>query len=464
MRRWSHLPVLALLAGIALNACMLTHDAHAQLSSTFDNLFRSFLEDQLVRLNPDGSVNIHGEHYVPASLQAANEITPALNGLIASNISSFPLSSTIAGMSIDISNGRAVLTSESLGPIFAETAETIGRGKINIALGYSYVNYQRLRGLPIDQIRFTFAHQDVTPTPPFDEDTSEDGSLGNPAYELDNIDIFPNMQVSSGIFAFTLTAGVLQNLDISLFVPVVNVSLSGNAHAVINSFTYGRLIPARPEFEGAAHRFGGTLLDPILEAESAYSSTTNGIGDIAVRLKYKLPTPQAINAALLADIRLPTGDSTNFLGTGHMNARIIGIFSKRMGDFNPHLNVGFDRRMASFDSDEFEFALGFDQKLSNIFTVAADLLGAIDLQKDETIQIFPGSVSIPESFQNGSVIRTFNLTNIPQRSTDSTLDLAFGFRVAPSDRIVMMGNILVPLNDSGLRADFIPTFGLSIAI
>ncbi len=445
-----------LLICVALLLC--TTEATAQLNRTYNDIFNYFLREQLDR---DDQV-FHGQHYFPAADNAERVLTPALNALIASNISSFPLSSTIAGMSIDIANGQAVITNESLGPIFSEIAETVGRGKITLGLNYSHMNLNRFRGLPFNQVRFTFAHQDVTPTPPFEDD--EGRSLGNPAYELDNIDVFPDMKITSSIVAFTLSAGVLPNLDISLAVPIVNITLSGTARATINSFTYGRLIPARPEIQGAAHTFGGNQLNPILTADTTYNVSTNGIGDIALRLKYALPGLTTVKMALLGDVRLPTGDEQNFLGTGKSNIRVLWIASRRFNDFNPHLNIGYDRRGGALDSDEIEFAVGFDHKLSNTFTFAADLLGTYDLQEDEAIVLFPGSVGIPENFETGSLTRFFDLSNIPEGRRDNTLDLAFGFRFAPSEKIVLMGNVLTPLNESGLRSDFIPTFGLSIYI
>ena len=434
--------------------------ADAQIDNTFSNLFDRFLRIKLDQADP----SIHGRHYFPAADLADSLLTPALNGLIASNISSFPLSSTIAGISLDFSTGRPRLLSESLGPIFAETAESIGPGKLNIGINYSYLNLNRFRGMAVDDMRFTFAHEDVKEAFPFGPEDPESESLGNPAFELDNIDVFPDLNINSSIFAFTLTAGITPDMDVSIALPIVNIRMSGNARAVINSFTYGRLLPGDPAIQGASHRYGGTLLDPVLEADTTYDVSTNGIGDIALRVKYILYREPSFSAAALADIRLPTGDERNFLGTGKANFRLLWIMSGTFGELNPHLNLGYDRRGGAFDSDEFEFVLGFDQKLTDALTFAIDLLGSFDMNEDEAIELFPGSLSIPESFQGGSVIREFDLSNIPERSHDNTLDIAFGLRAAPSDKIVLMGNILAPLNDGGLRSSMVVTLGLSVSI
>ena len=45
---------------------------------------------------------------------------------IGSSLSNFPLSSTVSGLTFDFSTGAPVATTASLGPIFAERAQTIG--------------------------------------------------------------------------------------------------------------------------------------------------------------------------------------------------------------------------------------------------------------------------------------------------------------------------------------------------
>ena len=454
----NHLQIAGMVACAMLFFSLLPLTANAQLNQTFDDMFNYFLRERLDRQDQI----FHGQHYFPAADLAEEQLTPALNSLIASNISSFPLSSTIAGLSLDFSGGQAVLTSESLGPIFAETAESIGPGKIHIGISYSHMSLNKLRGLDVDDIRFTFIHQDVTPTPPFGED--EQGSLGNPAWEADAIEVYPNLNINSEIFAFTFSFGVLDNLDISLAIPIVNVSLSGTARAIIDTYSYGRLNPARPEFQGASHTFGGTMLDPILEADTTFSNSTNGIGDVAVRVKYVFLQNPTVNMAAMLDARIPSGDQANFLGTGDPNFRVLWIMSGRFGEFNPHFNFGYDQRGASLDSDEFEYIIGFDQKLSNNATFAIDLLGTYDLDTDERVVLLPGSVEILEPFEGGQATRFFDLSNIPDATRDNTLDLSVGLRYAPSEKIVIMGNILTPLNDHGLRSSIVPTLGISISV
>lgn len=431
---------------------------YAQLDNSFKKVFDFFLKER-IRLSGE---TFHGIHYLRAAADADSLLKPALNSLIATNVSSFPLSSTGAGVTFDFSSGRPVSIRESLGPIFAETAQTLGKGKLNVGVNYTYLNLAKFRGVSTQDIRFSFAHVDVeeaTPPPP---------SLGNPSYENDYIDVFLGLDVNASIAVLSATFGITNLVDVGLAVPVVHVSLAGNAQAVINSYTFGRLVPGFPQREGAAHRFNDDPLNPLLTAETRYEDSATGIGDIALRLKYSFFRGVDADLAAFVDVRLPTGDERNFLGTGKANARISGVASKKMGEFTPHLNLAYDRRGADFDSDELELVAGFDQKIAAGVTFAADFLGTVDLKSSEAIKLFPGDARVSDQFVNsagtaGRLERVIDLSNIPERDNDNTFDLALGFRAAPSEHVLLLGNILVPLNDGGLRSSVAPTFGATIS-
>lgn len=418
----------------------------AQLNKTFENIFNRVLRDDL-RLSPGQ----HGTHFFQAADEANAALAPALNSLVASNVSSFPLSSTVAGVTFDFSSGQPVSITESLGPIFAEKAQTLGKGKLNIGFNFTNLNLARLRGLKTEDIRFTFAHQDLT----------GEGGLGENPTENDVIDLFLNLDANANIFALYGTWGVTNNFDVSVAVPFVNLSLKGTASAVINSFTFARL-------GRAFHSFNADQLNPDLIDQVPYDESVSGLGDVALRLKYGILAGGDVDLAALADIRLPTGEESDFLGTGKTNARFSWIMSRKVGNFVPHVNLGYDYRGADLDSDEFEFVLGFDNKIAKGVTFAADLLAEIDIQGDEAIDLAPGSRPIHDMFvtttgDTAISARQVDLSNIADRNNDNTIDLALGFRIAPSENILFLANILVPLNDGGLRSTFAPTLGFAIS-
>lgn len=399
----------------------------------------------------------HAKHFKDASIEATTDITPALNSLIAGNVSSFPLSSTSVGVSFDFSTGQPVSIVESLGPIFAETGRTLGKGKINAGINYTHLGLSTFRGLKAEDMRFTFTHEDVGVQ-----------GLGDNPNESDILNIQLGLDVDASIFAFFATMGVTEKLDIGVAVPMVNIDMKGDAIATINSFTFANLGKANHMF------IGGDTLRPILGETFDYNETASGIGDLTVRLKYSFLSGAGANLAALLDVRLPTGDETDFLGTGETNVRLVGILSKKFGDFTPHLNLGYDYRGAELDSDEFEFAAGFDQKLLSGLTFALDILGEVNLNEEETISLFPGEITITDQIENngkpGEYKRTVSKSNIPHFDKndnlirDNIFNAALGLRYAPSERVILLGNILVPLNDGGLRSDVAATFGLAVSI
>ena len=415
----------------------------AQLNEVFGTIFNEILKQ---RLQLSGSPGQHGTHFIEAADKADSELTPALNSLIANNVSSFPLSSTTAGVTFDFSTGKPVSITESLGPIFAETAQTLGKGKINVGLNFTSLNLSKFRGLDTEEIRFTFNHQDVT----------NDGTLGESPNESDTIDLLLDMDINSSILALFATVGVTNNLDIGLAIPLINVGLSGIARARVNSFTF-------PALDSANHHFGQDPFNPQFGTTSPYDESLSGLGDIAIRLKYSFLRARNLDLAALLDIRVPTGDKDDFLGTGKTTVRLSGIMSKKIGNLTPHLNIGFDRRTADLDSDEFEFTAGFDHKIAPGVTFAFDILGEFDLNDDETIVLFPGTKTITDRVPNGTSVRQVDLSNIPERDNDNSISASFGFRYAPSERVILLGNILVPLNDGGLRSTVAGTYGITVS-
>ena len=154
-------------------------------------------------------------------IKASKILTPALNNLIADNISSFPLSSTFAGISgFDWSTGDPISIRESLGPIFAETGKTIGKNKINIGSNYSNINFTNIRGLPIQDIQFLFTHANV-------RDTTV---LGDVSSESDLLNVHLNTDINAGIFAVYATFGLGDNFDMGIAISICTCRYECRSH------------------------------------------------------------------------------------------------------------------------------------------------------------------------------------------------------------------------------------------
>lgn len=433
--------------------------ADAQLNSVFSDMFRTILGP--ASLQKAGKAQ-HQNHFLHSDTIANNELVPALNSLISGNVSSFPLSSTGAGVIYEASAGLDPVTglplpaSTSLGPIFGETAKPLGAGKIALEVSYTYLDLASFRGLPTDQMQFAFTHQEI-PT-----NGKVDSVLGLNPNESDVITITTDLHARANIGAISATIGVTKDLDVGVALPVISMTLSGTAKAVITSYSFAATGQAN-------HFFGGDSLHPVLETTYPYNKTATGIGDLAVRAKYSIARGGSLEAAALLDVRLPTGKKEDFLGTGKVTTSIWGILSRRFGEVTPHLNLGYTNNPADFQSDALQFRAGFDSKLSSSLTFALDILGLVDLNTSKAVHLAPGNTTIydhPGKFPNpldstGVAARQVPNSNIPDSNTDNIYNAAVGFRYSPAEKFVLVLNMLVPLNSKGLRAALAPTLGFS---
>jgi len=231
-------------------------------------------------------------------------------------------------------------------------------------------------------------------------------------------------------------------LDVGFALPVVNLGMVGISTATIHPASG---LPA-------LHFFGGTPDAPVFTAQKSTVGSTTGVGDLAARVKMLLVRGEAADLAVLGEVRLPTGNEEDFLGTGDVNARGVFIASTTIQDFSPHMNIGYGYRGAELDQDVIEVTTGFDHRLSNSATLAVDLMGVFKI--GEAKLDFPDPITIPGGFR-----QTVDRTNIPSER-DDILDGSFGFKFRAGTNFTVVANVLVPLNDGGLRSSPIPTLGV----
>jgi hypothetical protein len=265
---------------------------------------------------------MHGQHFLPANVASSQAVINSLNNFIGSSVSSFPLSSSTAGVTFDFSSGKPVPTSTSFGPIYSERAQTLGQGRINMGLNFTYIKFAKMRGIATENLRLTFTHEDVG-----------DPGMGDSDNEFDVMDFYMNLDVTASVFAVYFTYGITDRFDIGVAVPFTNVHIKTTPTAAMNSFTF-------VHNDSANHFFDGTRAEPILTSNpTPIDDDATGVGDIAIRAKYNFVREKTIDFGALLEYRLATGDAENFLGSGYSQLRTAVIFSKILGNFSPHLNI-----------------------------------------------------------------------------------------------------------------------------
>lgn len=381
----------------------------------------------------DNSVNAtngHGNHFLPDIIANNGAILGFLGDAIAANAASLPLSATTSGVTYRFVGGLPVRTSASLGPIFGERAQTLGKGRFVVGANMSGVNFTSLRGVPLDQIVLNFSHDDVPPA-----------GLGQPVRENDFLQVRLDLNVNLLVTTFFTTWGVTDRLDLGLAVPIVHTGLTGRSRGQF--FPFG--IPT-------SHFFAGDSAHPVLHASAATYGFSTGVGDIALRAKWSAQSSNSHGLALMMDARLPTGSEEDLTGSGHLALRGLLLASTLLGDFAPHVNLGYSLRTGARQNDAILATAGFDQPLSDWATIALDVVS--EWQVGDNTLVLPGAVTYLFPVE-----RTLTPTNVPNIK-DHRLNGSIGFKVRTPGGPILVANALVPLRRGGLESRVIWTLGL----
>ncbi len=411
-----------------------TGDGHIHLRDRLTDLFRfGTCGKPLCLDNSVNATNGHGDHFLPDLAANNGAMINFLNNAISATASNFPLAASGSGVTYKFVDGLPVKTSTSLGPIFGERAQTIGKGRFVVGTNLTGISFTSLRGVPLEGLILTFTHDNVAPD-----------VYGQPLRENDILQVGLDLNINLLVSTFFATYGLTDKVDVGVAVPLVRSSLSGRS--------IGQFLPFGIP---TSHFFAGDSASPVLTASAATFGSATGFGDIAVRAKANLVDRERFRLAFMADARLPSGSAEELTGSGHFALRTLAIASGRFAEFSPHLNVGFAIRGGSGLNDAVLATAGFDQIVSSWATLAVDVIsewetGAIALT-------MPSSVTF-----ESPVERTVRLSNIPAKR-DHRVNAAFGFRFRTPGGPILTTNALVPLRQGGLQAAFIWTAGVDLS-
>jgi hypothetical protein len=126
------------------------------------------------------------------------------------------------------------------------------------------------------------------------------------------------------------------------------------------------------------------------------------------------------------------------------------LASARMGEFAPHVNLGYAIRGGR--NDAILATGGFDQPLSDWATLAVDVIS--EWQVGESSLRLPGVVTI-----DFPVTRTVTPTNIPNIQ-DHRVSSSFGLKFRTPGGPIVVANALMPMRRGGLESRFVWTVGI----
>lgn len=296
-----------------------------------------------------------------------------------------------------------------LGPVFSERAETVGAGLLSLGVNYLVADYDAINGISLDALVSN------------DPRTSRDYLVLPNGDGFEPVAALVQLDLEAQIAALTATYGVTQDLDVNLFLPLVRTFL----RASTTIFAPDPRAPPDPSY------FTFTDDDRAVE-------TSEGIGDVLLRLKYRFLEHAWADVAAGGLLSLPTGSRADFQGTGDT---LIGgaVYGSRTWErVQPHVDLGFVLDADKFDRSQVRYSAGADLRVCEYLTLNADFLGRSDVAQPDSIDQ-PVFVQIERA---------------------DILQASLGFKVAwPVHNLSGFFNVLLPLNDDGVRANQVFVLG-----
>jgi hypothetical protein len=372
-----------------------------------------------------------------------------------------------------------------LGPLFAERALTLGKGKFNFNIGYAYVEFDEINGASLNNLGtgpgVLLTNGNEIPV--------ESGSLR----QTNATQLRTRLDIQTHVFAPTFRYGITDRLDVSLVIPILNTSLRIDNTAVLlaeqSNFSdqvgaVGQSFDENGKFVGLRKIGPDRSLQPaslrdlsfaktaaqskVVQARSAESAS--GVGDLILRAKYNFWREESGGAAFGLSLLLPSGEEDDLQGTGETHVTPSLFVSQVLWDrLEPHVNLGLDFNANDVERSSFLYVAGATVQVWQPVALMVDVIGRSEfngLQVNKKNLAADGlrlnksvdqcTAALPCSGQDTKV--SLFPENFAQRN--DIVNFAFGLRYALGESGSIYFGGVVPLNDDGFRSDFIPSGGV----
>jgi hypothetical protein len=381
---------------------------------------------------------LHSAHFNSNFQSNFRQFSTALVGQLVS----LPLPSPAGGFTyeFDATLGVFQRTTTSFGPILADRADTIGARRVSLGFAYQRYKYDTIEGMDLDRVPAVFTHDNA-----FLLGGREDVVTTTSAIDA---------RVSQATTFVTL--GVTDRLDVSLAVPLIDHELKVVADATIH-----RLGTTNP----LTHFFRQSNGDVGERRLFTASERASGIGDLMVRVKSNIFRRSSNGVATGVDLRLPTGDEMDLLGSGTVGLQPFLIWSATYGSVSPHLNGSYRWNGSSVLAgnpvtgerahfpDQAGYAVGADLSVNPRLTLAFDLIGQYVLEAErvraDTFHALDGRSTFP------NIVFT--------RDSFNLLSGSVGVKANILQRLLLDVNLLFKIDEHGLRDRVTPLVGLEYA-
>ncbi|HEV2278376.1 MAG TPA: hypothetical protein VGS02_09385 [Acidobacteriaceae bacterium] len=378
--------------------------------------------------------SLGGSSGLSAGALGAYQVAQAINIGIATQVSQLPLATASAG-AVVVYHAGVPETFNNLGPILTDRAQTVGKRRFYLGVAASQFVFTDVDGFSLKSLPFAFeatAYQPGTTTVVSNTYTTEQTNL---RFKIDQ-------------FLALATYGITNRVDMSVIVPVEYVSL-GAATQHSTSYT--------------VNSSNQLVLGPYSNPDSYSAGTASGVGDITINGKGQIWSGERASFAVGMNLRVPSGDDRNLLGSGAWGMSPYLVYSY-LGKISPHAKLGFQWNTATELNNPtgtsggnktlpggMQYDLGADWAMSRRVTLAADILGSQFLNTPQllegTVTVSGVSTPLPAS---GSGITSYTINNA-----------SVGMKWNPYRNLVLSANGLIQINNTGLRSRPTPLVGVS---
>ena len=443
-------------------------------------------------LSNGGALATHGSHEGHFADSFLSNLS-ALNSSIGSQLGVLPLVSPSSGISFSFNKSLGILVPSeyNFGPILSERAGTVGRHKLLFGFSYQQFDFDTLDGMDLSKLPAVFTHEDYQPSGS-PVTCSVNGGVASPtlnegtcAFVRDTIVTQNDINLRANQYTAFFSFGLTERMDISVAIPTVNVRMSATSSATIHNngsdsnhqFTDpNSSTPGQPCLPNPC--FGRTFFN---------ATGATGIGDVTVRTKYEIWKGENAGFAVGGDVRFPTGDSLNYLGSGAYGIKPFGALSYSFKRISTHLNGGYEWNGSSFLAGDiapsqttgtvapfkdnlpaqFFYSAGAEAGVLKRLSISFDYLGqyffnATRIAPSTFTELpactDPAPTSTCSNF-SGTIVQDADFRQF--KGSYATSDAAVGLRLRPFGKLLLTANVVIKLNDAGLRSKLVPLLGIS---
>jgi len=388
---------------------------------------------------------------------SATSQTSIFSAPIGAQLSQLPLAASAPGAVILTIHGNPEAY-DNLGPVLVDRPDSVGQGRLVLGFSAQQFNFNHLDGVGIGSVPLVYQQ-------------SQQGIVGQTYAQTVHASLKYNQYV------LLATVGLPKKTDISVIVPITRVSIGV---AAVNPFLY--LVNAEGVTPGSVT--GGYT-----------PGSASGVGDLVVNIKHVLWSGGEAGRGSLAvgtALRFPTGDALNYLGSGAygFNPYVLAAYKAK---FSPHVKIGYQWNTDSVLLNitgtgpnqslpgGLQSAVGADFGLSRHLTLSADIL-TNEFQNSPSISQVPfittvsgaaalagtGATTpstpcaVASSTTSAQALGGFCTASIVNK-TFTTANFSGGLKWKPfvKQDLILYGNVLIQMNDVGLRSDASPSGGIS---